>query len=213
MNMLDDDQKKRARKGAILGLTFSLITKFEVIAGNHCFGNNHMVFVGGIEMGDKKVFCYECRDDVTYTVTEVDLIGKLKEIEYTYDGKVARCNNCGSEVYVPEIIDLNLKTLYDVYRKEHNIISLEDIAEIPTLYAIGKRPLSMLLGWGEHTFSRYLDGHMPTKQYSNILKNIHDDPEIYSKILEENKENLKSKIAYKKSRKKVEKIIQSSIVE
>jgi hypothetical protein len=61
-----------------------------------------------------------------------------------------------------------LEQLYSEFRKQHNIISLEKIIEIPEKYNIGKRPLSLLLGWGEQTFSRYYDGDMPTQQYSAI---------------------------------------------
>ena len=59
----------------------------------------------------------------------------------------------------------NLKNLYNEFRKQNNIISLEHILEIPKKYNIGKRSLSLLLGWGGQTFIRYCDGDMPTKQY------------------------------------------------
>ena len=74
-------------------------------------------------------------------------------------------------------------------------------------YKIGKRPLSLLLGWGEQTFSRYCDGYIPTKQYSDILKKIYENPEFYNQLLEENKNKLKTELTYKKSKTAVEKII------
>jgi len=64
---------------------------------------------------------------------------------------------------------------------------LEKILEIPQKYNIGKRPISLLLGWGEMTFTRYCDGDMPTKQYSDVLQRIYDDPAFYLSLLEENK--------------------------
>lgn len=108
----------------------------------------------------------------------------LKDKKYSYIGKKATCVDCGSEIYVAEVNDFNLKSLYDVYRQENNIISLEMILDIPKKYSIGKRPLSLLLGWGESTFSRYCDGDMPTKQYSETLKKIYDEPAYYLDILE-----------------------------
>jgi uncharacterized phage-associated protein len=100
-----------------------------------------------------------------------------------------------------------LKALYDAYRKKNGIVSLETILAIPEKYAIGKRPLSLLLGWGEQTFSRYCEGDLPTKQYSDILQKIYDDPHYYADILESNKENLKTIASYEKSRKAVDAII------
>lgn len=150
---------------------------------------------------DKKVFCEECRNDVSYVVASVPTVGIIKEKAYHYICKEAHCADCGSKLFIPELSDFNLRALYDVYRKENDIISLEQIREIPEKYAIGKRPLSLLLGWGEQTFSRYADGDMPTKQYSDTLLRLYNDPSFYSELLEANKGSLKSTLAYEKSRR------------
>jgi uncharacterized phage-associated protein len=81
------------------------------------------------------------------------------------------------------------------------------ILTIPEKYAIGKRPLSLLLGWGEQTFSRYCDGDMPTKQYSEILQKLYDDPTYYAEILENNKCNLKTIASYEKSKRAVSELL------
>ncbi len=146
------------------------------------------------------VFCPECRQDVKFSVREKPDSAELKGEAYEFTSKTAYCNECGTEVYVPEIEDENLKALYDAYRQKHGIISLEDIRAIPEKYNIGKRPLSLLLGWGEQTFSRYYDGDMPAKQYSEKLKQVLADPAYYLSLLERGKDNLKSEKAYEKSK-------------
>lgn len=162
-------------------------------------------------MNEKKLaFCEECRDDVEYRIKDVQLTGKIKGKEYHYLGKEARCVNCNAPVYVPEINDFNLDALYDVYRQENGVVPLSVIREIPKKYAIGKRPLSLLLGWGEQTFSRYYNGDMPTKQYSDILSKLYNDPAYYSDLLEDRKDNLKSPSAYSKSRKAVDALLKKS---
>ncbi len=150
-------------------------------------------------MNTKKVFCEECRNDVSFVKTSVQMVGTIKEKAYHYVGKEAHCADCGSELFIPEFSDFNLRALYDVFRKENGLISLEHIRKIPEKYAIGKRPLSLLLGWGEQTFSRYADGDIPTKQYSDTLLRIYNDPAFYSELLEANKGNLKSMLAYERS--------------
>ncbi|NLV16141.1 MAG: DUF4065 domain-containing protein [Syntrophomonadaceae bacterium] len=152
-------------------------------------------------MNEKMTFCEECRTDVAYYCERVPLKGSLKGEEYSYTGNKAVCTECGTEVYAAEIEDGNLKALYDAYRQKNGIISLEKILEIPRKYNIGKRPLSLLLGWGEMTFTRYCDGDMPTKQYSDMLQKIYGDPAFYLSFLEENKGNLRSQIAYEKSKR------------
>lgn len=158
-------------------------------------------------MSERKVFCEECRNDVTFTINEKKMEGTIKGEKYTYIGKEAHCVDCGSEIYVAEVNDFNLKALYDAYREKNNIVSLEVILAIPEKYAIGKRPLSLLLGWGEQTFSRYCDGDMPTKQYSEILQKLYDDPAYYAEILENNKENLKTTASYEKSKRAVNELL------
>lgn len=152
-------------------------------------------------MIERMIFCEGCRKDVVYTETEVLMQNALKGETYEYTGKKAVCTECGSEVYVAEIEDHNLKALYDAYRKKNLIIYLEKILEMPEKYDIGKRPLSLLLGWGEMTFSRYCDGDIPTKQYSDMLQRIYDEPAFYRSILEDNKDNFKSQTAYEKSKR------------
>lgn len=154
-------------------------------------------------MREQKVFCEKCRDDVSFTIEKKELEGTIKGVKYLYHGEEAYCAECKAYVYVAEVNDFNLKALYNVYREKNSIISLDTILAIPQKYDIGKRPLSLLLGWGELTFSRYLDGDMPTKQYSDILQNIYDDPCYYEKILDQNKDNLKSLISYEKSKRAV----------
>ena len=156
---------------------------------------------------NEKAFCEECREDVAYFVENISTKSTLKGEEYYYTAMKATCAGCGAEVYVAEIEDENLKVLYDAYRQKNSIITLDKILEIPLKYNIGKRPLSLLLGWGEMTFSRYCDGDMPTKQYSDVLKRISEEPDFYHTLLEENKTNLKSQIAYEKSKRTTEELL------
>lgn len=91
-----------------------------------------------------------------YDVLSVTLDGfSILEGEHFTVDTEAFCADCGAEVFVPEFSDFNLRALYDVFRKENGIISLEQIREIPEKYAIGKRPLSLLLGWGLHLSTRF----------------------------------------------------------
>ena len=158
-------------------------------------------------MNNRIVFCPECRQDLRFSIREKPDSAELKGEVYKFISKAAYCENCGTEVYVPEIEDENLKLLYDAYRKKQDIISLENIREIPEKYNIGRRPLSLLLGWGEQTYSRYYDGDMPTKEYSEKLKQVHSDPAYYLTMLESGKENLKSEKAYEKSKAATESLL------
>ncbi|GAA4654573.1 DUF4065 domain-containing protein [Anaerocolumna aminovalerica] len=82
------------------------------------------------------------------------------------------------------------------------IISVEEIRGILDNFNIGKKPLSKLLGWGETTIIRYIEGDVPTLEYSNKLKTIANDPYYYLDILTQNKDNITG-VAFNKSRKAV----------
>jgi len=128
----------------------------------------------------------------------------IKGVKYPYLAKVARCVHCNEQLDVYH--DENLKLGYDAYRDAHNLISLEQIREIPEMYNIGKRVLSTLLGWGEHTFTRFYDGYLPTKEYSDTLKKLYNSPAEYRQILEDGRSDL-TEVAYKKSKLALQKIL------
>ena len=159
----------------------------------------------------KKTFCEECRNDVEYTTASIPMTGTIKGKEYRYTGIEARCANCGNLVFVAEISNDNLRSLYNVFREENGIVPLDVICAIPEKYDIGKRPLSLLLGWGELTFSRYCDGDIPTRQYSDIMQRIYNDPQFYAELLEANKMNLKSQRTYEKSRRAVDALLSINV--
>lgn len=91
------------------------------------------------------------------------------------------------------------------------VITSDEIKIILDRYRIGKKPLAKLLGWGETTIIRYMEGDIPTNEYSNKLKVLFDDPEFYYDLLVKRKDCLTG-VAFKKSKKAVlSKIMASKI--
>ena len=142
-------------------------------------------------------FCEKCHDMVEYCIREKKMTKNIKGKEIEYIGKVAICSKCGSEIFIADVRDYNLKMLDNAFREKEGLITVSEIELILDKYNIGKRPLSLLLGWGEGTLTRYLDGDIPTKQYSDILKTILNDPKYMKKALEENKDNV-TDVAYRR---------------
>jgi putative zinc finger/helix-turn-helix YgiT family protein len=156
-------------------------------------------------------FCEKCRDMVEYSIREVKMTKTIKGKEIEYVGKLAFCNECKSEIFVAEIRDNNLMMLDEVFRKKEELITVSEIKFILEKYDIGKRPLSLLLGWGEVTLTRYLDGDIPSKQYSDTLKKILDDSEYMIELLEKNKENI-TEVAYKRCKASLLKVETNDII-
>ncbi len=73
-------------------------------------------------------------------------------------------------------------------------------------YEIGKKPLSRLLGWGDTTVMRYLDGVEPNREFAARIEQLAENPWEYAEVLERNKEKL-TEVAYRKSRQAVQREI------
>lgn len=80
----------------------------------------------------------------------------------------------------------------------NSIVTAIEIRNILSDFRIGKKPLAKLLGWGETTIIRYIEGDVPTAEYSSKLKTIAQEPAYYYRLLLENKDNL-TNVAFRKS--------------
>lgn len=149
-------------------------------------------------------FCEKCHELVAYSIINIKKQKNIKGNSVEYMGKEAYCNECGSEVFVADIRDHNLAILDKAYREKEGLITISEIELILRNYDVGKRPLSLLLGWGEGTLTRYLDGDVPTKQYSDVLKKILGDSNYMREILEQNKDRI-TDVAYKRIIRALEK--------
>jgi len=166
-------------------------------------------------MTEEKVTCEHCKKLVFYSIDSNEMAEvKFKNQCFKYPIKIARCNDCKGEVSVHEVQDFNQEiekkaiiAVRNAYREAEGIISYEKIREIPKKYNIGKRPLSLILGWGEQTFTRYWSPlNVPTKQYNEILKRVYQEPKFYAELLEKNKKLIHPE-AYEKSKRKLEQLL------
>lgn len=141
------------------------------------------------------IICTECMQKQTYTLrkelTEVNFKGK----NYYFTITTATCDCCGAKVFPHGLRDLNQNEIMQQYRKKEDLVSIDDIKRLMELYKIGKAPLSLALGFGEITITRYLDGQIPTKKYSNIIKKALISPSYMKSMLDSNRDKI-TDVAY-----------------
>ena len=58
---------------------------------------------------------------------------------------MAVCNECGEEISVPGLLDLNIKEIDSQYREKENLITIEEITKLLKIYDIGKGPLALAM--------------------------------------------------------------------
>lgn len=144
-------------------------------------------------------FCIHCRKNTEYTLQKRNIKRTVRGGEYTFTVTTAICSECGEEMSIPGLIDRNIHEVDAQYRAAEGIVSVKDIQNLMKLYDIGKAPLSLVLGFGEVTITRYLAGQIPSKEYSDRIRKALSSPAFMIQKLDENKEKI-SAPAYHKAR-------------
>lgn len=156
-------------------------------------------------MSERKAFCTECREETNYLITHKTIKHCIRGKEYDFNISAVECEKCGEAVSIPGLFDLNAKEIDSQYRKKENIIAIEDIYNLMNIYNLGKAPLSLALGFGEITITRYLEGQVPSKEYSEIMIKALESPRYMKDCLNNNKQKL-GETAYSKAIKAIEEL-------
>ncbi len=143
-------------------------------------------------------FCIECRNETEYVLQKRRIVRMIRDREYSFEITMAICSECGEEMSIPGLIDRNVQEIDEQYRETEGIVTVKDIERLMKLYKIGKGPLSLALGFGEVTIPRYLEGQIPSKEYSDIIKSALSSPAFMREKLAGNREKL-TDAAYKKA--------------
>lgn len=148
----------------------------------------------------RKNFCVECRSEEGFILREKDYVKYIKDRSYNFTIYEAVCEKCGEPMNIPGLMDRNTEEIDRQYRLKEGIVSIDDINNLMSLYKLGKAPLSLALGFGEITITRYLLGQVPSKEYSNIIKKALESPKYMIEMLDENLDKI-GEAAYKKAKK------------
>ena len=151
-----------------------------------------------------KQFCSKCMKMVGCKYNEGIIKKTIDGIKIEYLEKYYLCDDCGSKIY-GDLLDYNVIAANNELRKHTGLITVEEMEEISKKYNIGKKPLSLVLGLGEVTFTRYLKGVNPSKENSKLLKSILNNPMLYEMYLIVHKDDI-TETAYKKSLGKTKQI-------
>ncbi len=146
----------------------------------------------------RRDFCIECRKETEYLLQKRDIVKTIRDKAYTFGITVAVCAECGGEMSLPGLIDQNVQEIDEQYRAAEGLVSIDDIEKLMKLYKIGKAPLSLALGFGEVTIPRYLEGQVPSREYSDIVRTALASPAYMKRKLTENRDKL-TDAAYRKA--------------
>ena len=87
----------------------------------------------------------------------------------SYDRSYYHCVDTGMEFADEELEKMNLKRLYDTYRRIHGIPTVEELEQMRERYGIPSSAMSLILGLGENQFGLYEEGTVPTPSVGRLL--------------------------------------------
>lgn len=116
-----------------------------------------------------KTYCQECAKEITSKVISRKENYTVKDEVVGITASVALCPYCGKDVFCETLDEKNLALAYAAYRKEHRLLSSEEIKAIREKYGLSQRSLGALLGWGEITVHRYETGAIQDRAHNNMI--------------------------------------------
>lgn len=116
----------------------------------------------------------------------------VKNEEVTYEEVYFFCPDSTEyeedEFVSAELMDQNLQSARNAYRKVHGLLTSYEIAEIRALYGMSQADLAILLGWGEVTITRYETKSIQDETYDQLIRMVRDDPYYALERLKKQKE-------------------------
>jgi putative zinc finger/helix-turn-helix YgiT family protein len=131
----------------------------------------------------KEAFCPSCGKNVAFNVETAMEKVNVRGVEVTVPVQYCTCSECHEELDVPSISEENLRVAYEAYKKKMGLMSGDEIKALRAKYHISASALSLLIGAGEKTITRYENGAIQDTIYDMVLKLL-EVPEIFEKLVE-----------------------------
>lgn len=148
-------------------------------------------------MKSEKRLCVCCMEEHEVKTVLVQEHASFKNEQISYEAMYLYCDQA-EELYADEeMLKNNDIALKDAYRKKHGLLTSGEIRAIREKYGISQSDLSVLLGWGGKTITRYESHQVQDKAHDTILKKLNRDPEWFLSLLQEAKGNLSEEVYHK----------------
>lgn len=132
-------------------------------------------------------YCEKCDITLDKEQTRVETraqSGKVRGEKITVEMPVRLCQICGTEINDIALDNAMMIAIYDVYRRNHNIIFSAEIVALREKYGLSQKNLALLLGLGEVTVHRYETGALADEAPSKLLR-LMENPANLRKMLDE----------------------------
>lgn len=93
------------------------------------------------------------------------------------------------EFCTSKMMDANLLSARDEYRKEEDLLTSAQIKQIREKYSLTQKEFSNLLGWGDITVQRYETKKIQDNTYDYIMRLCDENPSFCLEMLQKNEKN------------------------
>lgn len=118
---------------------------------------------------EKKAFCEYCEKEETYSTKAKDEETVVRGVKVTSEVIRCFCATCKHEIFVNDVVDLNLKKAYEAYKLKTGMVTGDEIRALREEHNISAVALSRLIGAGDKTITRYENGAIQDPVYDRIL--------------------------------------------
>lgn len=127
----------------------------------------------GVKEVPKLSYCDRCEDLVEYSISVEDVTDIYQDEEVIFPFAIGRCKKCGNEVTTCISYDYQKsQSKIDAFCKKKDLITRQELAELLKLYGSSTELLAEKSGISEYNIKFYLDGGIPTKENSEIIKQL-----------------------------------------
>lgn len=141
-------------------------------------------------------YCSKCRDFADHLLCSKEERIKIKDTFVQYTAQGYKCTKCDNFFVPADLENINFNKAYSLYRKAHNLLSVDEIKKIRVRYGLSQKDFSKLLAWGEITIHRYEAGAIQDQAHNQVLEFV-SDPQNALKLFSKNRQNLTKSVATK----------------
>lgn len=121
-------------------------------------------------------------DNLKVRKVQVNVKGTLIEYEEYY-----LVDESGEEIFDRNIEIENDQRLYDIYKKQNNLLTSLEIKKIRQKYGLTQKEYALVIGVGEVTVHRFEKGAIQTEAVDSIMKLSNDADNMYFLLLQNRK--------------------------
>mgnify|MGYP002766380872 CR=1 FL=1 len=115
--------------------------------------------------------------DVCNKVVQTDIVTMRETYEVfgesvDVDARVMVCTECGEDLFCEELDNTTLLTVYNTYRKRHNLLMPEEIRHVRELRGLSQKEFENVLGCDWRTVRRYENGAVQTEEFDKAVRSL-----------------------------------------